>query len=91
MTGAEEQGNHSSLRVRGGLLVIVLSMANKQFIAPAGKFRVVGFDADNKSYWIVGDYDSFEESMKVASEKQGIAITVDIYNDKGEPLASYGQ
>lgn len=58
--------------------------------APEEKFRVVGFDSFDGEDWLVGDYDSMEEALKIAKQKGGVMTLMHVYDDQGKHLKRMG-
>lgn len=64
--------------------------------APKGKFRIVGidkFEIPGEGHWVVDDYDTLEEALKIAREKtreaskdatdSSIATVFYVYDENG--------
>ena len=64
--------------------------------APPGKFRVLGIDKFSHEHWIVGDYATAEEALRVARQRtrqesefatsKSIATVYYAYDDQGKYL-----
>lgn len=56
--------------------------------APKGKFRVVGAVSNSDGTWVVGDFDSLDQAVRVTRDLPGgaypgIYFDYYIYNDQG--------
>lgn len=60
-----------------------ISEANR--FAPSGKYRLIFVDLFDGTDWIVGDYDSLDESTRVSRKKMSDSklIASYIYNEAG--------
>ncbi len=70
-----------------------MSLASEnKLIAPRGQFRVVGVDTFEGpcADYLIGDYKTSEEAIKIAKEHGGEMNPVYVYDDKGTRLFKCG-
>jgi hypothetical protein len=60
--------------------------------APPGKVRVIGFDTFTVPLeeFLIGDFDSLEEALGVATKSTNESISTHCYDDEGVKIASRG-
>lgn len=65
-------------------------LSRKDFIAPKGKFRVIGVDTFDSSDWVSGDFDTQQEAVEHANEKGGVMLKTHVYDDNGNHIHEAG-
>jgi hypothetical protein len=59
-------------------------------IAPADRFRLIGIDTFDNQDWLEGDFADQAEAMKLADEKGGTMLLMEVYDDQGKIIHKTG-